>query len=102
MDLSGRSYIGNSRGAGSGERFRAVNPATGAEMEPVFYEASDAEVSRACELANEAFAKFSRVSSIDAARHRCTMCWLVQLYQMPTLRKEVNTAVQGKSSWWTL
>ena len=68
MDLSGRSYIGNSRGAGSGERFRAVNPATGAEMEPVFYEASDAEVSRACELANQAFAKFSRVSAKERAK----------------------------------
>jgi len=33
-----------------------------------------------------------------APRQRCTMCWLVQLYQMPTLRKLVNTPVNGNSS----
>ena len=36
--------------------------------------------------------------SFLAARQRCTKCWLVQLYQMPTLRKLVNTPVNGNSS----
>ena len=32
-----------------------------------------------------------------APRQRWTMCWLVQLYQMPTLRKLVNTPLAGNS-----
>src|SRR5665213_527275 len=30
-----------------------------------------------------------------APRTRCTICWLVQLYQMPTVRKPVKTPVNG-------
>src|SRR6266496_4882185 len=33
-----------------------------------------------------------------AARQRCTRCWLVQLYQIPTLRKLVKTPVNGNNS----
>src|ERR1044072_2559621 len=40
--------------------------------------------------------------SFLAARQRCTRCWLVQLYQMPTLRKLVKTPVNGNSSWRAL
>lgn len=68
MELSGRSFIGNARGAEQSERFRAVNPATGADIEPAFSEASEDEVNRACDLAAEAFATFSRTSAGDRAR----------------------------------
>src|SRR5262249_12842048 len=37
--------------------------------------------------------------SFLAARQRCTRCWLVQLYQIPTLRKLVKTPVNGNNSW---
>lgn len=60
--------IGNTIGAEREGRFRAVNPATGSEMEPVFIEASDDEVNRACELADRAFATLIRSSAADRAR----------------------------------
>ena len=33
--------------------------------------------------------------SLRAPRQRCTMNWLVQLYQMPIERKSVHTPNQG-------
>jgi len=68
LELSGRSFIVSARGAEQKDNFRAVNPATGATIEPAFYEASDDEIARACDLAGEAFASFSRVSAADRAR----------------------------------
>ena len=68
MELTGRSLIGNRFGTQGSERFRAVNPATGAELEPEFHEASDEEVGEACELASKAFATFSRTFAAERAK----------------------------------
>ena len=68
MQLNGRSRIGYGLAAESGDRFRAVNPATGAELEPVFFGATDNEVRRAADFAGEAFASYSRLSASDRAR----------------------------------
>jgi len=42
LGLSGLSLIGDQTGEGRGIAFRAVNPATAAEVEPAFYAASSA------------------------------------------------------------
>jgi alpha-ketoglutaric semialdehyde dehydrogenase len=55
MSLTGESLIGAARVAGHSGTFRAVDPATGAALEPVFGEAGAAEVERACALAWAAF-----------------------------------------------
>lgn len=68
MQLNGRSRIGYGLGAESGERFYAVNPSNGAELQPAFFDASDEEVRRAAELAAEAFSSYSRLSAADRAR----------------------------------
>lgn len=52
MELHGRQIIGADTSAeGSGEGFRGVNPATGEAMEPLFQDATQAEVDRAYGLA---------------------------------------------------
>lgn len=68
MELNGRSLIGNRLGDTRGQRFRAVDPTSGAELEPVFYEALDAEVHGACELAGKAFETFSHTSARERAQ----------------------------------
>ncbi len=68
MQLNGRSRIGYGLGTENGERFYALNPATGTELQPAFYDASDREVQRAAELAGVAFSSYSRLSAAERAR----------------------------------
>ena len=67
MLLNGRSRIGYELGTETEDRFHAVNPATGADLEPVFFGATDAEVKRAADLAGEAFEEYSHKSAADRA-----------------------------------
>lgn len=60
--LFGNSLIGSQDSAGSGERFRATNPATGQEIEPAFASANSQDVKLAAELATTAFAVYKRAS----------------------------------------
>ncbi len=53
--LTGRSLVGGQPSEPGDTRFHAVNPATGAELEPAFYAASAADMERAAQLAAEAF-----------------------------------------------
>lgn len=87
MELSGRSFIGNSRGAEQRQQFRAVSPATGAEIEPAFHEASDEEVSRACDLARAAFATFSRTPAAERARFLRTIASEIEQLGEPLVER---------------
>ena len=60
--LSGRSILGAGSASAQGKAFRAVNPATGQEIEPVFYSATAAEIEQAAHLAEQAFDDWSRAS----------------------------------------
>jgi 2,5-dioxopentanoate dehydrogenase len=59
--LTGRSILGAELGATSGKALRATNPATGEQLEPIFYAASAEEVERAGRLAASAFETYSRL-----------------------------------------
>lgn len=54
MELTGRSIVGG-RSLSGGTAFRAVEAATGREIEPVFHAATADVVDQACALADEAF-----------------------------------------------
>ena len=56
--LTGKMIIGASDVLGTTTKFRAVNPVTGAELEPVFGGGGKAEVDRACDLAWTAFDRY--------------------------------------------
>ena len=58
MQLHGRHFIGSELSAGGRETFRGVNPATRAELEPAYHEATEEEVDRAARLAAGAFDEF--------------------------------------------
>jgi alpha-ketoglutaric semialdehyde dehydrogenase len=60
ISLSGTSLIGSRRGSENEGAFRALAPATGAELEPLFYSASSEEIDRAGTLAAQAFETFGR------------------------------------------
>lgn len=62
MELSGKSLLGGKRGKGDGGCFQALNPATGAKLEPTFCSATAGEVEQAAQLAAEAFASYRQVS----------------------------------------
>ena len=54
-NLTGKHLIGGKHCGSGGRKFRGVNPATGMALEPAFFEAGEAEVNRALELADKAF-----------------------------------------------
>lgn len=49
--LTGSSLIGSADVSPEGDTFRAVDPATGAELDPAYGEAGPVEVARAATLA---------------------------------------------------
>ncbi len=62
--INGNMLIGSSSVPGTSDPFRAVNPATGLELEPVFGTGTAADVERACALAQQAFDPY-RETSLD-------------------------------------
>ncbi|MFR9728403.1 aldehyde dehydrogenase (NADP(+)) [Saccharopolyspora sp. MS10] len=54
-ELTGRMLIAGVPVFGAGERIRAIDPGTGAELEPAYGYGGDAEVERACAAAEEAY-----------------------------------------------
>lgn len=58
MTLHGTSLIAGEPGQTGGNTFSAYSPGTGKDLEPLFHEASDAEVERAMQSAEEAFADY--------------------------------------------
>jgi NADP-dependent aldehyde dehydrogenase len=62
MELSGQSLIGGRRGSRDGKSFQAINPQTGAALEPAYFSATHAEIEGAAQLAEEAFTAYSKAS----------------------------------------
>ena len=58
MAITGAMLIGDEELAGTQGTMRAVNPATGAELEPAFGGGTPADVDRACDLAERDFDAF--------------------------------------------
>ena len=58
MAITGAMLIGDEELAGTQGTMRAVNPATGAELEPAFGGGTPADVDRACDLAERDFDVF--------------------------------------------
>jgi 2,5-dioxopentanoate dehydrogenase len=67
VQLTGASLIGATDVHPTGGRFRALDPATGAELDPAYGEAGPAEVEQAAALAAEAFAVYRRTTSEQRA-----------------------------------
>lgn len=67
MQLTGQNYIG-ARTSGQGTRtFRGVNPATNAELDPPYHDATFEEIDAAMKLAESAFVAYRRKSANDRA-----------------------------------
>ena len=62
IKLTGKSILGYSTADVRGQSFRATNPATGQQIEPQFYSATTDEINQAAQLAERAFADWSRAS----------------------------------------
>lgn len=62
MDLHGKQMIGTSTSLeATGDGFNGVNPATGEELEPVYHDATQAEVDRAFGLAEQAHREMKKL-----------------------------------------
>jgi len=68
MDFRGVSLIAGREAAPAGAQFRAINPATGAAIDPPFFSAGEDDVDRAVRAAHEAFLIWRRRSAPDRAR----------------------------------
>lgn len=67
MPLSGEIFVGGARLTG-GERFHAINPATGERLEPAFSAAGASHVDQACAAAWAAFDLYRETALEDRAR----------------------------------
>ncbi|MDA0830641.1 MAG: aldehyde dehydrogenase (NADP(+)) [Proteobacteria bacterium] len=67
MTFLGRSLIGTSDAAASGQSFHAMNPATGTELPEPFYIATPEDIDRAASLAAEAFPVYAATSPTERA-----------------------------------
>jgi len=65
--LLGQSLIGFSRGVENADSFRAVNPSTRQQLDPLFFSASQKELDIAAGLAEEAFTFYGSLSGADRA-----------------------------------
>jgi NADP-dependent aldehyde dehydrogenase len=61
MQLHGKNFIGYQLSAGSGQAFHGIDASTGAQLEPAFHEASDADVDRALHVADTAFETYRKL-----------------------------------------
>ncbi|MGD9633205.1 MAG: aldehyde dehydrogenase (NADP(+)) [Pirellulales bacterium] len=66
--MQGLSFIAGGRGDKFGGAFHGVNPATGERLDPAFYEATAAELDRACAAAAQAFETFGCTSDANRAK----------------------------------
>src|SRR5271167_3175727 len=65
--LLGQSLIGFNRGAENADSFRAVNPSTRQQLEPLFFSANQKDLDIAAALAEGAFAFYGSLSGADRA-----------------------------------
>jgi 2,5-dioxopentanoate dehydrogenase len=66
--LPSLSLIGDQTAERTGGGFRAINPADGAQLEPIFHSATPTDIDRAAKLAESAFPTFSGRSGRDRAK----------------------------------
>ena len=62
MELTGLSFLGDSRSARTASAFHAFNPQTGAPLEPAYHSATPEEVDRAVQLAAQAFDSYRQTT----------------------------------------
>src|SRR5437764_15445842 len=68
MDLSGKNSISGEMSREAGKTFSANNPATGQQLDPSFYEASQGEIDRALVLAEKAFEDYRKAAPEKTAQ----------------------------------
>jgi 2,5-dioxopentanoate dehydrogenase len=68
VQLTGEMLIGRANVRGAGKPFRAVDPSTGRELEPMFFGGTIADVERACTLASSALDSFRESGLEERAR----------------------------------
>lgn len=67
MTINGNNIIAGTDVSKHGSQFRAIDPATGQELDPVFHEANEAQVDQAVRAADEAFTEYRRRPAQDRA-----------------------------------
>jgi len=60
--LKGTSILGSTRGSQTGATFHGVNPATGEQLQPIYFSATNEDVDKAATLAEQAFPSYSKLT----------------------------------------
>lgn len=66
--LRGTLFVAGAEMSGDTRGFHAINPSTGAELEPEYAEASTAQIDVAARAAAEAFAEYRHTDGVTRAR----------------------------------
>ncbi len=67
MEITGQQLIGNTFSSTGSQSFKSFNPTTGESLATEFYEATNAEINQAVELAENAFQKYRKVKGPEKA-----------------------------------
>ena len=67
MNITGHSFIGQSRSNDSSDTFQVTNPSTGEVLEPTFQSATSADLEKTVALAAAAFPSYSTTTPQDRA-----------------------------------
>ncbi|MCW9706071.1 aldehyde dehydrogenase (NADP(+)) [Fodinibius salsisoli] len=67
MELTGQNFVGNSRSEEGSTTFQGINPASDEKLDPVYTEATKAEVDQAVEQAEEVFTVYRQKSGAERA-----------------------------------
>jgi 2,5-dioxopentanoate dehydrogenase len=67
MQLTGKNIVAGNFYSSGATHFRAVDPSTGNELDPVFFNASSIEIDEAIEGATAAFATYAKMSGVQKA-----------------------------------
>ena len=67
MQLEGKSFLGRRRGSEAGKSFQAINPSSGALLEPRYFSVTEDEIEEAVGQAAEAFETYGRASGREKA-----------------------------------
>src|SRR5688500_8899097 len=68
MQLTGKNIVAGNFYSSGATHFRAVDPSTGNELDPVFYNASSSEIDEAIEGATAAFTTYAKMSGVQKAQ----------------------------------
>jgi NADP-dependent aldehyde dehydrogenase len=95
MELHGQNIIGDSLSDAEGGNFRGIEPSTGRSLDPVFFEATAADVDSALRLASNAFDNYRHRTSSDRAKFLREIATQIEALGEPLIERANQESALG-------